>query len=285
LSDRYLLYIDLLGFAEMTVRDPRKIARLYSIIDSLNAHRHDVFRAIVFSDTLLVYNHSDPSTDEDKDCLVWYLIEFAEDLHHRLTGQDIYFRGIVCSGDFEHYELKNIQCFYGGALVNAYLTEKDIGCAGLFIDDHCNNHNKYFHTAPYSKNLNFVYLNRHLEYLDNATGGKYPTSSVNCFDDAPYLPHQIRYLKDIFSAMRHHPSPRARAKLLANWDFHSARYPALTDILARNQFDISAITPNTDWSKEIKSMEENIRYFKRLGAGSKHSIKISNKPRKRRNNP
>jgi len=275
-----LLYIDLLGFADMTVRDPRKIARLYSIIDSLNAHRHDVFRTIVFSDTVLVYNHNDPSTDGDRDYLVWYLIEFAEDLHHRLTGQDIYFRGIVCSGDFEHYGLKNIQCFYGGALVNAYLTEKDIGCAGLFVDDHCNGHNKYFRTAPYSKNLNFVYLNRHLEYLDRATGGKYPTNSMNCFDDAPLLPYQVRYLKDIFSDMRNHPSPKARAKLLANWDFHAARYPALTDVLARNQFDITAITPNTNWSECIQSMEESIKHFKRLGAGSKHSVKISKNPRK-----
>jgi len=284
LSDRYLLYIDLLGFADMTVREPRKVARLYSIIDSLNVHRHEVFKTIVFSDTILVYNHTEPKSDADRDYLVWYLIEFAEDLHHRFTGQDAYFRGVICSGDFDHYNLKNIQCFYGGALVNAYLSEKAIDCAGLFIDSTCNNHNKYFRTAKYTDHLHFVYLNRHLEYLDQYCGGIYPCQEVNMFDHAPYAPYQVRYLADLYRTMRSHHSPRARIKLLGNWDYHALRYPQMTGILAQNDFDISALTPKTNWSETVNAMESSIKHFKRIGAGTPHSIRISSKPRKHRPN-
>ena len=51
---------------------------------------------------------------------VWYLIEFAEDLQHRLTGQDVYFRAVLTTGDFSHYPLENIECFFGEALIRAY---------------------------------------------------------------------------------------------------------------------------------------------------------------------
>lgn len=91
-GDRFLLYIDILGFSEMTNNEPRKVARVYSILDELNVHRHNSFKTIVFSDTVLVYNPDLAETDDERQYLVWYLIEFVEDLHHRLTGQDIFFR-------------------------------------------------------------------------------------------------------------------------------------------------------------------------------------------------
>ncbi len=40
ISSRYLLYIDVLNFAEFAATDPPKIERIYRILDSLNAHRH-----------------------------------------------------------------------------------------------------------------------------------------------------------------------------------------------------------------------------------------------------
>src|SRR5258706_9859405 len=79
-AERFLLYIDILGFAQMSRSEPRKVARVYSILDSLNVHRHDMFKTIVFSDTILVYNLQLASSKSERDYLVWYLIEFAEDL-------------------------------------------------------------------------------------------------------------------------------------------------------------------------------------------------------------
>ena len=95
MAKKYLLYVDILGFGSIVKNDPEKVERIYGILDSLNAHKHDVFKTIVFSDTVLVYSDDTPTDrPEDHEYLVWYSIEFAEDLHHRLTGQDVYFRAV-----------------------------------------------------------------------------------------------------------------------------------------------------------------------------------------------
>jgi hypothetical protein len=84
----------------MTRHQPKKIRQVYAILDSLNVHRHEMFKTVVFSDTVLVYNPVLATTDEVREYLVWYLIEFAEDLHHRLTGQSLYFRAVLTQGTF-----------------------------------------------------------------------------------------------------------------------------------------------------------------------------------------
>ena len=256
MTERFLLYIDILGFAEMTSRDPRKVARIYAILDSLNAHKHDAFKTIVFSDTVLVYNDSPAVKEEDKNYLVWYLIEFAEDLHHRLTGQDVFFRAILTKGDFSHYSLKHIQCFFGQALVNAYLAEKEIPSIGLFIDDACNKHNQYFKTSPFNDKLHFVYLNRHLEYLDRFTGASYPQNTPFLEDEAPFVPWQVRFLKDVYFLMRSHPVPAVRTKFLTAWDFHSRHHPALTQALVAGNFSLQSISGRPAWISESRTMEK-----------------------------
>ena len=157
MPERFLLYIDILGFSEMTKNEPRKVARIYAILDSLNVHQHDAFKTIVFSDTVLVYNPEPALSDEDRNYYVWYLIEFAEDLHHRLTGQDVFFRAVLTSGNFAHYRLKNIECFFGDALISAYMAEKEIPSIGLFLDKSCEPYNKYFRAAPFDRNCSFIY--------------------------------------------------------------------------------------------------------------------------------
>lgn len=266
--DRFLLYIDILGFADMTQREPRKVARTYAILDSLNVHRHHAFKTIVFSDTVLVYNPRLAESDEERSYLVWYLNEFAEDLHHRLTGQDVYFRAVLTTGAFSHYSLSNLECFFGDALVQAYQHEKKIPSIGLFIDNKCNAYNKYFRTAPFDGRYDFVYLNRSLESLDELVGGRYPFSGSGIADIAPYAPWQVRFLKDVHRNMRHHVEPSVRTKFLTAWDFYAKRYPAMTQILCDHDFDISALGFPGAWAEETKAMIKDIRYFKRIGSGT-----------------
>jgi hypothetical protein len=64
MPDKYLLYIDILGFSDLVQNDPHQIERIYGVLDSLNVHRHDVFRTIVFSDTVLVYNRLTPKPND-----------------------------------------------------------------------------------------------------------------------------------------------------------------------------------------------------------------------------
>jgi hypothetical protein len=281
MSDRFLLYIDILGFAEMTKREPRKVARVYSILDSLNVHKHRAFKTIVFSDTVLVYNPDLASSDEERGYLVWYLIEFAEDLHHRLTGQDIYFRAILTSGDFSHYTLQNIACFYGEALVNAYVHEKEIPSIGLFIDNRCNQYNEYFRVAPFDDDYGFVYLNRSLESLDQLTAGTYPFRERGIEDQAPYAPWQVRFLRDVYENMRSHRLPSVRTKFLTAWDFYAKRYPKMLETLSRNSFALEALGGPRAWESESSAMEKSIKHNKRIGSGTPLSISVSGGSKRR----
>ncbi len=265
MTDKFLLYIDILGFAEMARKEPRKIERIFAVIDSLNVHRHGTFKTIVFSDTILVYNDKPAVSDNEKNDLVWYLIEFAEDLHHRLTGQDVYFRAIITSGHFKHYQLENIECFFGQALVNAYLQEKDIPSIGLFIDDACNKHNEYFRIAPFGNGLNFVYLNRALESLLEMSEGIYPVIDPSILNMRfSFLPWQVRFLKDVHCQMRTHPDAKVRSKFLTAWDFHKRRYDSMLTALEQNEFALSCLVNDSWFAGEVQAMELDIRSFKRI---------------------
>ena len=274
MSDCFLLYIDILGFAEMTGKEPRKVARTYAILDSLNVHKHQAFKTIVFSDTVLVYNSKPAQSDDDRSHYVWYLIEFAEDLHHRLTGQDVFFRAILTSGGFSHYSLENIQCFFGDALISAYTREKSIPSLGLFLDENCARHNKYFRTAPFDGESSFVYLNRSIEDLTQLTGDKYPFRDRAIEELAPFMPWQVRFLRDVHANMRSHRSPTVRAKFLTAWDFYAKRYPGLTLALVSSEFSLNAIAGPKAWNTEISAMDKSIKYYKRIGSGTSLSKQI-----------
>jgi len=181
---KYLLYIDILGFSDLVRKNPKKIDNIYNVINSLNVHRHHAFKTIVFSDTILVYNLEEPKTPHDHSYLVMYAIEFAQDLWFRTVGKEVFFRGILRYGTFNHYDLSNISAYYGNALIDSYIKEKDLNCCGLFIDKSCQKYNDIFPMERYDQDISFVYINQSLERLWINTGGELPTDSF--FLDSTY---------------------------------------------------------------------------------------------------
>src|SRR5260370_12557571 len=129
MPDKYLRYVDVLGFSDVVLRHGA-VDDLYSIINSLNVHKHHVFQTIAFSDTLLVYNTHDPETTHDRQYIVMFMCEFAQDLFYRLIPRDIHFRAFLTKGQFEHRALANMHAFHGAALINAYRQEKAIDSTG-----------------------------------------------------------------------------------------------------------------------------------------------------------
>ena len=247
MQKKFLLYIDLLGFSDI-VDSPERVRSLYKIVDSLNAHKHHYFTTIVFSDTILVYNTEQPKDDEDRNYIVWYAIEFAEDLHHRLTGTGTYFRAVLTHGEFDHYNLENTECFFGRALVDAYYSEKNLPAIGLFIDDESQKYNEYFRTAPFIPNRSFVYLNRSLERLQETSNGVLPVDPiyVDASQEYPYILWELHFLRDIYEQMQAHSVPSVRAKYLATWDLYHQRYTAILDCLRPNNFEPEPICPTGD---------------------------------------
>ncbi len=271
MSDKYLLYIDILGFSKLVENHPTKIRQLYGIINSLNAHKHDLFKTIVFSDTVLVYNDREPESDNDHNDIVWYLIEFAEDLLFRLTGQGIFFRAVLLKGNFEHYNLKNVECFFGKSLISAYTLEKNIPAIGLFISSECNKRNKYFRTTIFKEDLHFVYLNRNLERLNHDNGGRLPVHPI-VLDGLVDIVSDIRYLSDIFKHMREHPLPQVRSKYLATWDLYEQRYSGILKPLKDSDFALRVIAEYFDWEERIKIMNESIEYFAKIGEPQEQDV-------------
>jgi hypothetical protein len=274
MPNKYLLYIDILGFSDLVQRDPRQVEKIYGVLDSLNVHRHNVFHTIVFSDTVLVYNRVNPKPNDRQahEYLVWYSIEFAEDLHHRLTGQDVYFRAVLVRGKFQHYALSHIDCFFGKALIDAHVREKNIPSIGLFIDSACNNYNRFFRTEPFGNDLHFVYLNRAVENLHQDTHGAVPVDPILLDNNYPYIVWQVRFLRDVHNMMRTHPDPRVRAKFLTTWDFYRRRYPQILAVLEEGGFNMKVFHPSFNWSKQLKILADDIQHFKSAGKRTKKRL-------------
>lgn len=269
MSDRFLLYIDILGFSNMVRDEPRKVVRVYEILDTLNVHSRSDFKVIVFSDTILIYNSQPATTNTESTFCVQTLVDCAEDLHHRLVGQDIFFRGVIVKGDFEHYRRSHVERFFGGALITAYHAEKDIPSLGLFVTDECKAFGLFQPTAAFSPGLSFVFLCHGLRCLSMLATSAWPIDLGGSpgEDYGIHVPWDVRFLKDIHSQMRGHPSPAVRTKFLTAWDFYQRQYPDALAALVQHNFSVRALA-TSDWGQATKALEEKIKYFKRIGSGT-----------------
>ena len=258
---KYLLYIDILGFSDLVEMDSDKIQSLYDVIDSLNVHRHNAFKAIVFSDTVLVYNIDNASSEEDRDYCVMFACEFVQDLQFRLVGKNIYFRAVLVLDNFIHNSLNNLECYYGKALIKAHNLEKDIQAVGLFIDDESNKNNRIFPTKRFDKDLSFVYLNQSLETLQKNCNGNLLVGSA-CFQqsyDYSDILWDIGYLKDIYHNMKRQDCPCIRDKYLVTWYLYFERYPKILEALVSNNFSLKSICSSYDWEIDINRFNDSLK--------------------------
>ncbi len=259
MKDKFLLYIDILGFSEL-IKSEERTRDLYKIIDSLNVHQHDVFQTIVFSDTILVYNKKPPFDKEAAEYIVWYATEFAEDLHFRLIGKDLYFRAMLTYGAFEDYHLKNTECFFGQALVDAYNSEKNVPVTGLLIDDGCHQYLRFFESERFDDNWHFVYLERTFKQLREMAYGDLPIHrDIFCEGESvPYLLWALKYIRNIHAQMRHNPSPNIRTKFLTTWDFYHRRYASILDVLLIHDFSPEPLCPQYNWEPLVAQFRDEI---------------------------
>jgi len=259
MKDKYLLYIDLLGFSDLAETDPDAVDEIYAIEDSLTVHKHEGFRTIVFSDTIFVYNKYDASTKQTNRISSCSLVSSRKTCYPRFVGKDRFFRAVLTYGPFDHYRLKNTECFYGPALISSYQEEKLIQSHGLFIDNHANHYNRIFKTAPYDDALNFVYLTQALERFLFLAQGCLPihASLLNGTDEAYNLMPEIRYMQDIYYLMHTQRDPKVRTKHITAWHFFRSRYYMLLDELERHRFRPETISPEYDWSQDIAFLDRD----------------------------
>jgi hypothetical protein len=227
---------------------------LYEIINSLNAHRHSSFQTIAFSDTLLVYNTFDPLKKDDRQYVVMFMCEFAQDLFYRLVGKDLYFRAYLTKGEFVHKKLDNMEAFYGEALVRAYRHEKTIESTGLFIDRSLLPDCDIFRCEPYDDDCCFVHLMQSLDELRCWASGDYPipVDMIEATGAEWFLAYNIKYLANVYRHMNNVSlSPRTRTKHASAWHMIRRRHKALLDVLEANDFNPRCIS-ELDWSEPMR---------------------------------
>lgn len=223
---RYLVYIDILGFAELVKDDATMVEWLYSVIDDLNAHRHQEFKTIVFSDTVLIYSRNYCIDERYHEYLSMYAVEFTQDLFYRIWRRGLFFRAVIDYGEFEHSRLKNCEKFYGQSLIRCYELEKKIPCIGTFITDNAAKHQRIFPMARYSDELLFVFFQQsYYHFSEKYTG--WPDLTLEVIDQecaANSIAQEMWLFKMLTQRARYNLNPNIRQKYLAYVEFYRSRY-------------------------------------------------------------
>lgn len=263
-SERYFLYLDILGFTDLVKRqNGRVIHDLYEVIASLNANKHDAFKVVVFSDTVIVYNVNGGDTPRDSSYLIMFLCEFVKDLMHRLTGRGIYFRAVITRGDFTHYELNGMPCFFGNALVDAYYSEKELKAIGLFIHKNISKYCDIFPYEQFNDNYNFVYVTQSLEEPEEWGSCGYPIPPGLIEDtDAKWMIYpELSHVSQMYLGSIQADYPQSvRDKYAASWQMYCKHYPRLTGQLTAGNHDIKSIAPQVPWQPVIERHPEDCSY-------------------------
>ena len=259
MNDRLLLYIDILGFSDLVAGDPSRVDDLYEVVASLTVHRHDAFKCIIFSDTILVYNLDGGDSPQDKQYLLMFMCEFAKDLMHRLTGRKIVYRAVITCGCFRHYQLNDVPCFYGAALIKAYEAEKNIKAIGVFMDRRLVAYSDIFETVPFNDEFNFVYITQSLntvEMWELPCSASYVESTDLKWSAGPELLHIV----DIISNTKASLPDSVLIKYQTTLNLYKQRYPRIVELLECSNLDISIMSPEVNWQDVIDRYPENCSY-------------------------
>jgi hypothetical protein len=252
MTERYFLYIDILGFRNL-MKENGKIEELYRRIDRLNVHTDKDFTAILFSDTLLVYAHEFWNAAPSQ-ALMW-LIEFSQNLHYELMSQDIYFRSYITFGDFTHEKKKNIDYYYGDALVKCYEVEKTLKCAGTFLDTSLEKHCDIFKFHRYSEQASFVHVMQSLDdvsfrYEDYPITGEY----VQATGMEPWIAYMFHYMKTVWTHSQNTQLDQGtRQKFQNTWLMLSKQHDGLCRKLVETNFDFKQVV-ELDWAPEFSKI-------------------------------
>ena len=258
MAHRFLLYIDILGFSALS-KDRDRVKDLHEVVASLNLKAQPDFRAIVVSDTILVYNVNEAAARATPSLYISYLSGFASELQVRLLGKDIYFRAVLMLGDFNHYELNGIPFFDGDALVSAHQSVKEVKAIGLFIDTALARSSEVFSTEKFNDEFDFVCTAQGLEQVRNVYGGQVPLPRdiVEPADDLLRLSQDLLYLKGIYENIKQSHSFSVKSKFERTWQLFERRYPEVLSALVASRFDWNAISNGADWIAQMKLYPES----------------------------
>jgi hypothetical protein len=218
------LYIDILGFENIVRTNPTKVNTIFEIFDSLKVFRHSALQTVVFSDTVLIFN-KDENFPADYYCT--YLVEYAQELFYKLSMINVYFKGILTSGEFEFSQLANIQSYYGLALIDTYKDEGTLEGFGLYVDKNISNEIIVFDKVPFTEKYEFILLCQGLKNLYTATNGVLPID-INLLtetDTYSRIDEELRFFREIEYIKQNHPVKKVKNKYQKVYDIYKKELP------------------------------------------------------------
>ena len=273
MTERFLLYVDLLGFSELVRNEPDVVPNLFHAFDRSQAHGHTCFEVIQFSDTLLVFNNKDPLSGYDKHYFAMYLCEFAQELQYMLLARGTFLRGLITRGQFEdtgpipNRTYKHIRSFWGEALIHAHKVTSDIKAIGLFVDAHVKPHMRVFDMHPYDDRNQVWFVDmtslprQSFDYLTNKNELSIAMGHVRSCGMEQILSYDLLLLKRLFeSSHDHRLAPSVRTKHLTTWEIYRRKYSVLCQAMEEVGFDFKQL-PGHDWVRTIAQIARHRGFF------------------------
>ncbi len=249
MSRKLFLYIDILGFKDL-VESGFDMTELFEIIDENPVHRDRDFTSIVFSDTMIVY--ASEEWNSHKNMGVMWLVEFAQYLFYRLISKNINIRAYITEGEFHHYKMKNIEAYYGEALIECYLREKDIKCTGVFIDRKLSSYSDIFKLTKFDENCSFVHVMQHLDMI-SFKEDYYPISGeeLEATGMEWWVAYLLYYIKNLNDVMEQENLPKDISLKYSNtWKMIESKHSGLLKALRKFNFEFSRVI-EMDWSEPM----------------------------------
>lgn len=258
------LYLDILGFRDLMQR-PERVDWLFQRLDAARIHSDSNYHATVFSDTLIAYNRRELQSAEAKSIEVIFLIELVQQFTSLIVGSGIFYKAVVTEGNFSYTKLRNIEAYYGDALLGAYDNESKINATGLYLDKSLRQYNQIFRWREYSDTLDFVYFTQRLSEIEGWTrdctngnlsmkGATLPLdlTLIGEYDELGIrVIEEVEHLREVFTAMNEHPKDSVRRKYSNTWIFYQKQYPAVTGALTASNFDPASLV-RFEWATVIE---------------------------------
>lgn len=189
-----------------------------------------------------------------------FMCEFAKDLMHRLTSRNIFFRAVITQGNFRHYQLNDVPCFYGPALIEAYEAEKNIKAIGLFIHKKLSRYSDIFKSCHFSNDFDFVFVTQALDEIESLSP---PTPHGSYIDDRELNWNggpELLHLVDLLRGERSDLPNAVTLKYKNSVELYRKQYPKILACLESNNLTISSIAPTAAWQPVIERHPQDCSY-------------------------
>ena len=189
-----------------------------------------------------------------------FLCEFAKDLQIRLSGRGIFFRAVLVLGQFTHYELNGMPCFFGTSLVRACRAEKTLQAIGLFMDRSLVLDSDIFKSVPFDDVYDFVFITQGLNMLEDLWGGVIDRFELEETDLIYLLVPELLHLRELSHFAASHEVERVRQKHSNTLKMFRTRYPRTLGLLEANNFEFSVLCPDAKWSEVVARYPESYSF-------------------------